>query len=230
MPFDESDRALATRVTAGDVHAFGTLHRRYYAKIYRLAYMKTGSVEDAQDVASETFCRALDYLRKKAYEFRRCDSLYPWLHRIAHNLLVDQVRARPPGSTVSLDAPTSDEVSTFLEQLPDEGPSPQDLVERREVQDLVRQAIHQLPPDQADAVMFRFLGDLSIKEIARALNRSEGAVKSLLHRALCNLRRDMQERLEVTASAAVSNRIPPSSQKTEGDVPHVIRLHQADQR
>src|SRR5207249_2189863 len=105
----------------------------------------------------------------------------PWLHRIAHNLLVDQARGRPPGGTVSLDAPTSDELSTFLEQLPDTSPSPQELVERHEVQELVRQAIHRLPTDQADAVTYRFLADLSIREIARALNRSEGAVKSLLH-------------------------------------------------
>ena len=64
MPFDESDRALVERVKAGDARAFDTLHRRHYAKIYRLAYLKTGSAEDAQDVASETFYRALEHLPK----------------------------------------------------------------------------------------------------------------------------------------------------------------------
>lgn len=230
MPFDESDRALVARVGAGDMSAFGTLHRRYHAKIYRLAYLKTGDPEDAQDVASEAFCRALKHLREKPYEFRHCDSLYPWLHRIAHNLLVDRARAQPPGGTVSLDATTSDEVSTFLEQLPDDGPSPQELAERHEVQELVRQAIERLPADQATAVMYRFQGDLSIKEIARALRRSEGAVKSLLHRALVTLRRDMQKQLAETASDAVRPSTHHPSQKAEGDVPHVIRLHQADQR
>jgi RNA polymerase sigma-70 factor (ECF subfamily) len=228
MPFDESDRALVERVKAGDVRAFGTLHRRHYAKIYRLAYLKTGSPEDAQDIASETFCRALQHLPQ--YQFRRCDSLYPWLHRIAHNLLVDQARGRPPGGTVSLDAPTSDELSTFLEQLPDTSPSPQELVERHEVQELVRQAIHRLPADQADAVTYRFLADLSIREIARALNRSEGAVKSLLHRALCSLRRDMREQVAEAAAPAARTTVPSRSQKTEGDVQNVIRLHQADER
>jgi RNA polymerase sigma-70 factor (ECF subfamily) len=232
MPFDESDRALVGRVKAGDIHAFTTLHRRYYAKIYRLAYLKTGNAEDAQDVASETFCRAYQNLRDKTrpYEFRRCESLYPWLHRIAHNYIVDQMRARPPGSTVSLDAPTSDEVSTFLEQLPDQGPSPQELVERGEVQEFVRRAIDQLPADQARAVVFRFLGDLSIKEIAREMDRTEGAVKSLLHRALCALRQEMQKRLAETRPVVARTHRPSASQKTEGDVPNVIRLHQADQR
>jgi RNA polymerase sigma-70 factor (ECF subfamily) len=219
-------------VGTGDVRAFGTLHRRYYDKIHRLAYLKTGDPEDAQDIASETFCRALRNLKEKPYEFRHCDSLYPWLHRIAHNLLVDRARARPPGGTVSLDAPTSDEVSTFLEQLPDEGPSPQELAERHEVQELVRAAISRLPADQATAVMYRFQGDLSIREIARTLKRSEGAVKSLLHRALVTLRREMQQQLAESASEAArpSHHNHTSSQKTEGDVPHVIRLHQADQR
>jgi RNA polymerase sigma-70 factor (ECF subfamily) len=230
MPIDESDRALVARVKAGDVRAFGTLHARYYAKIYRLAYLKTADPEDAQDVASETFCNALVHLRQKPYEFRHCDSIYPWLHRIAHNLLVDRARAKPPGGTVSLDAPTSDEVSTFLEQLPDDGPSPQELAERHEVQELVRQAVAKLPADQATAVMYRFQGDLSIKEIARALKRSEGAVKSLLHRALVTLRRDMQQQLAESAPSAVPPRTYTTSQKTEGDAPHVIRLHQADQR
>jgi RNA polymerase sigma-70 factor (ECF subfamily) len=233
MPLDESDRALVERVKAGDVRAFGTLHRRYYAKIYRLAYLKTGNTEEAQDAASETFCRALDSLRKQAdkpFEFRRCDSLYPWLHRIAHNYLVDRARAKPAGGIVSLDATTSDEVSTFLEQLPDEGPSPQELVERHEVQALVRRAIGQLPADQATAVQYRFLADLSIKEIARALNRSEGAVKSLLHRALVTLRREMQKQLAEAPAAVPQTRIHTPSQRTEGDVQNVIRLHQTDPR
>ena len=95
MPFDDSDRALVERVKAGDVRAFEMLHRRYYARIYRFAFMRLGNADDASDVASTTFCRALDKLH--SYQFRRTPSIYPWLHQIASNLVIDAVRDRPAG-------------------------------------------------------------------------------------------------------------------------------------
>src|SRR5438270_4374439 len=151
MPIEESDKALVERLKRGDTAAFGTLHRRYYAKVYRLALLKTNHADDAADIASDTFCRALEHLPN--YEFRRCDSLYPWLHRIASNAIIDRARSRPPGGEVSLDAATADEVGSFLECLPDTSPSPQDLVERKEVQALVRQAVSRLPADQGEAML-----------------------------------------------------------------------------
>jgi RNA polymerase sigma-70 factor (ECF subfamily) len=235
MPLEESDKLLVQRLKRGDAAAFGTLHRRHYPKIYRLALLKTNNPDDAADIASETFCRALEHLPN--YEFRRCDSLYPWLHRIASNLIIDAARARPAGGEVSLDATTADEVGSFLECLPDTSPSPQELAERKEIQALVREAIARLPADQSEAVLYRFLGDLSIKEIARALDRSEGAVKSLLHRALVSLRRGMlADALEaprqvgeqrVTGAAKIEPRTGERSQKHVGDI---IQIRQADGR
>jgi RNA polymerase sigma-70 factor (ECF subfamily) len=225
MPSEESDRALVERVKRGDRSAFEALHRRYYPKIYRLAYLKTGNADDAQDIASDTFCRALVNLPQ--YQFRRCDSLYPWLHRIAYNLVVDLSRARPPGGVVSLDAAASEELTAYLEQLPETGPSPQELAERKELAALVRHAIQQLPNDQCDAVCYRFLADLSIKEIAYALNRSEGAVKSLLHRALVSLRREMMGKLAEMGVAARSASAR-AVETTDTDLNHVNRLQRAD--
>jgi len=229
MPFEESDKALVERLKAGDAIAFGTLHRRYYPRIYRLALLKTNNPDDAADIASETFCRALEHL--PSYEFRRCDSLYPWLHRIAGNLIIDAARSRPPGGEVSLDAATADEVGSFLECLPDTSPSPQELVERKEVQALVRQAITRLPGDQGEAVLYRFLGDLSIKEIARALDRSEGAVKSLLHRALVSLRQGMlADALEARTASQQAQNKARSAERSQKHVGEMVRVRQTDGR
>jgi RNA polymerase sigma-70 factor (ECF subfamily) len=229
MPLEENDRALVERLKAGDAIAFGTLHHRYYPKIYRLALLKTNHPDDAADIASETFCRALEHL--PSYEFRRCDSLYPWLHRIASNLIIDAARARPPGGEVSLDASTVDEVGSFLECLPDTSPSPQELVERKEVQALVRQAITRLPADQGEAVLYRFLGDLSIKEIARALDRSEGAVKSLLHRALVSLRQGiLADALEQRAASHQSKNLNRSAERSQKHVGEMVRIRPTDGR
>ena len=93
---------------------------------------------------------------------------------------------------LSLDAQAAEDVDSFLEYLPADGPDPQTLVERSELQEVVRQAIGKLPADQARALSLRFLADLSIREIAHALDRSEGAVKSLLHRALEGMRQQLK--------------------------------------
>ncbi len=193
MPIEESDVALVERVKAGDVRAFESLHRRYYNRIYRLAFTRLGNTEDASDVACNTFCRALKSLPN--YQFRRTTSLYPWLHQIASNLVVDVVRDRPAGGMLSLDAQAAEDVDSFLEYLPADGPSPQELVEREEVRAMVIAAIQKLPADQSRALSMRFLSDLSIREIAQALDRTEGAVKSLLHRALVGVRHHLKSEI-----------------------------------
>lgn len=232
MPFEASDRALVDRAKDGDVDAFGALHDRYYGRIYRLAYLKTGNAEEAQDVASETFCRALQHLPR--YQFRRTESLYPWLHRIATNLMVDAARARPAGGLISLDAELGEDLGSFPEQLPDPGAPAQEVVERKEIQEVVREAIRRLPADQCDAVCYRFLADMSIKEIARALDRSEGAVKSLLHRALVSLRRDLLERLlEMGAGSQGGARTTAGAPRratatSEAEMQNVIRIQSTE--
>jgi RNA polymerase sigma-70 factor (ECF subfamily) len=223
MPFDDSDQILVERVKAGDVRAFEMLHRRYHARIYRFAFLRLGNAEDAADVASTTFCKALSSLH--SFQFGRTSSLYPWLHRIASNLVVDVVRAQPSGGMLSLDAQAAEDVDSFLEYLPADGPSPQELVERSEIQEVVRQAINQLPADQSKAIAMRFLGDLSIKEIAHALDRSEGAVKSLLHRALEGMRGHLKATVAASREAAPVVR---QREKAESNVPEVVHLRPRD--
>ena len=225
MPFDDSDKTLVERVKAGDVRAFEMLHRRYYGRIYRLAYLRLGNAEDASDVASNCFCKALRSIQ--GYQFRRSNSIYPWLHQIASNLVVDVIRDQPPGGMLSLDAQAAEDVDSFLEYLPSDGPSAQELVERSEVQEVVREAINRLPADQARAVALRFLGDLSIRDIAQALDRSEGAVKSLLHRAL----QGMRQHLKAAAGAALTGTTPVQhtrSERGESHVAEVIHLRSSD--
>ncbi len=230
MAFDESqsDVALVERVKAGDVRAFETLHRRYYPRVYRFALLKLGSPEDAADIAGTTFCRALRSL--PGFVFRRGVSLYPWLHQIASNLVIDLVRDRPPGGSLSLDAQAADDVDSFLNFLPSSEPSAQELVEREEVQQLVFAAVRELPADQGRAIHLRFVADLSIREIAQALDRTEGAVKSLLHRALegvrHRLRADIKEAHGVGQheSGAVGRR----QGKANDDATEHIRLRNGD--
>jgi len=191
-----SDAALIASAQCGEVKAFGTLHARYYKRIYHLAYLKTNNAQDAEDVASETFVRALASLsrfRLKAED----QSFYPWLHRIAINLIVDGSRRRPPSGVVSLDAPLIAGMRALLDtRLPGTPASLEEVAERHEVQQLVRAAIAALPEDQGDVLIYRFLGELPLREIAPLLGRSESAAKSLLHRATVALKREIERRVD----------------------------------
>jgi len=212
----QTDQMLVRAAQRGDGQAFATLHARYYSRIYRLAYLKTNNAADAEDVASETFLRALASLPR--FDFKTAAgaaaSIYPWLHRIAINLIVDSCRQRPPSSIVSLDAPLIEGMRDLLgDRLPgtNQSMSPQEVVERHEVQQLVRSSIAALPTDHSDVLIYRFLGDLSLREISLQMNRSESAIKSLLHRAVVALRAEIRrrvdavERLELQAKRSTKN-------------------------
>ena len=197
MPSEgESDRQLVGRFVAGDVAAFTVLHKRYYAKIYRLAYLQTNNADDAEDIASETFCRAFQRLKQVA--FTAGDTIYPWLHRIAVNLSIDLCRDKSAHQIISLDAETASGLTHLVERIEDTKPSPFELVQRHEVQDLVRSAIAGLIQDHRDVITYRFLGDLSLKETAEQMRRSEQAIKSLLHRAMVSLRKEILKRVSAS--------------------------------
>jgi RNA polymerase sigma-70 factor (ECF subfamily) len=166
------------------------LHRRYYARLFRHALYRTRNVQDAEDIAAETFVRAIAHL--SSYRFQG-ESLYPWLARIATNLILDQGRKFAGATFVSLESSDTDGVRAYLEGLRSDEPDPHRLAERHETQVFLRTAIASLPQDQAEAVLLRFGGDLPLKEIGQAMNKTEGAIKSLLHRALVNLRRTLSQ-------------------------------------
>ncbi|WP_395146177.1 RNA polymerase sigma factor [Armatimonas sp.] len=197
---EPTDRVLVQRTLAGDTPAFSQLHQRYYARVFRHALFRCRSTADAEDIAAETFVKAVHYLPQ--YRFQG-DSLLPWLCRIATNLVIDQGRRAHGQAPLSLEG-AADDVRALMENLQEEGPNPHELAERHETQALIRSAVATLPSDQADAILLRFGGDLSLQEIAVALGRSEGAIKSLIHRGLVNLRKILLE--EAVRSGAVEQR------------------------
>lgn len=214
----ESDRQLVGRFVAGDTAVFTVLHKRYYAKIYRLAYLQTNNADDAEDIASETFLRA--FQRLKQVTFTGGDSIYPWLHRIAVNLSIDLCRDKSAHQIVSLDEETAAGMTHLVERIEDTKPSPFELVQRHEVQDLVRSAIAGLIEDQRDVIAYRFLGELSLKETAEQMRRSEQAIKSLLHRAMISLRQEILKRVSASERLRLLGR---GGQKNVGG--DALRIH-----
>ena len=155
---------------------FTALYRAHLRDVYSYAYYRIGNHHDAEDLTEQTFLQAWRH-----FERARCESdgrpLRPWLIRIAHNLAANYYRdrARRPQSPLE----DADVVSAPHET--------EELVEGREELRDVLDGVAALPDDRREALIMRFALGMDNREIARALGRSEGATKVLLHRAIKQL-------------------------------------------
>ncbi len=154
---------------------FAALYDLHLTRVYAYVSRRVASRTEAEDVTSEVFHRALEHLPR--YESRGAPFV-AWLYRIAANCLADrwEKAAREKGN------PSKAEPST-----------PPEDVEAPERISRLTGLIQDLPADQQRVVRMRFLEEKSVKEIAEAIGRSEGAVKQLQYRALEWLRTRMSE-------------------------------------
>lgn len=167
--------------------AFDELFDAYEQRIFNLVYRLVGDYEDAADLTSETFVRAL-----RGYDrFRGEAQLYTWLYRIAVNLCKNYFRQQQHRSRVhafSLDAPLEGEEGPADREIEDVGQEPQRVVEARELEAEVQRCLLQLRPDFRALIVMRDMQGLSYQEIGMVLGCPEKAVKSRLFRARTKLR------------------------------------------
>ncbi len=165
---------------------FTDLYRTHLRDVYSYSYYRVGNHHDAEDLTEQTFLQAYRHFERAQ---RESDGrpLRPWLIRIAHNLAANyhRDRARRPQTQLEDAAVISDSHRT------------DDLVEGREELHQVLQGVAGLPDDRREALIMRFALDMDNREIARALGRSEGATKVLIHRAI----RQLDQRLGEGAAA-----------------------------
>jgi RNA polymerase sigma-70 factor (ECF subfamily) len=172
----ESDRELIELANGGDPEAFEALYYRYRDWVYRLAWRFTGDQEDALDVLQETFA----YLLGKFPGFELTASMTTFLYPAVRHLSA-AIRAKRRRLT-------SD--SEVFSELP--APRPQEQTDDQR-SDLAA-ALSALPDEQREVLLMRFVDDMSLQEVAAALNIPVGTVKSRLHRALRMLRDDRRTR------------------------------------
>jgi RNA polymerase sigma-70 factor, ECF subfamily len=187
----EADEAEGTRLIAlvelargGDAEAFGMLYDHYHASVYRFVYYKVGSVAVAEDLMSETFFRALRGMGSFRWQGKDFGA---WLMTIARNLTTDHFKA---GRT-RLEYATED--MGAHDSAVDDGP--ESAVLTALTNEALVEALRELPGEQQDCLVMRFLQGLSIAETAKALGRSDGAVKQLQLRGVRNLARLLPEGL-----------------------------------
>ena len=160
-----NDRELVDRFRAGEELAFNEIVRRYQERIFGFVFRLVQDFDDANDLAQETFIRAY----AKLSGFKGESGLYTWLYRIALNISINYMRKKRIRSFVSFDGVAGSLASS--------GGPEQDL-EESELQLRVDAAIAQLPARQRSIFVLRFYDQLSHKEIASIVERSEGNVRA----------------------------------------------------
>ena len=176
------DERACIQAAKEDPSAFAELYERYVDRIYSYIYHRVGNVHDAEDLTSRTFYRALAHLPE--YEDKGLP-FSAWLYRIAHNLVANWHRDRKRRPVVALD-------ELITKSLPDQ--HPETLAEAEDDTRLLREVIRELDPVRQELLVLKFTEGLSNAEIGAILGRTEGAIKSLYHRTLLQLRRELAKR------------------------------------
>jgi RNA polymerase sigma-70 factor (ECF subfamily) len=174
-------RRLVERGQQGDRDALEELYLLYFDRIYSYLHMSVGNRHDAEDLTTQTFLRMLESIKKFKFQAAPFSA---WLFRIAHNLAMDHFRAarrwqpeedvpEPPGS----EEPSAEEVAL-------------QAIGRKTMLDL----IETLSPEQQQVLTLKFVFNFGNNEVATVLDKTPGAVKSLQHRALVSLQKQLAER------------------------------------
>jgi RNA polymerase sigma-70 factor, ECF subfamily len=156
--------------------AFEDLYRDHLRDVYSYAYYRVGNHHDAEDLTEQAFLQAYRHFERARRESNG-RPLRPWLIRIAHNLASNYHRDRARRPTAALDAV----------EPPSHPHATERVVEGREELREVIDHLEELPDDRREALIMRFALGMSNREIARALGRTDGATKVLIHRAIKQL-------------------------------------------
>ncbi len=171
---DQDERLLVERAKS-DADAFGLLYDRHVDGIYRYVRARLSNAAAAEDVTAEVFVNVLRGISRYRYRGRPFSC---WLYRIAANKVADHFRHEPSSGELS------DELADTATQVD------ATAIHNLEVQDVWR-LVEDLPPQQRVAMTLRFRDDLSAREAAAVMGKSEAAVKLLIYRAVGRLRSEV---------------------------------------
>ena len=173
----QDEERLVRRAQHRDQEAFAQLYEEHFDKIYRYVTFKIGNETEAEDMTQQVFLNALKSI--SSFKWKGIP-FSAWLFRIAHNQVVDYLRSKKR-TTVPLD-----------ESLVSNDNNPQLLTEQKlDIEQLIL-ATKQLTGAQREVISLRFAGELSIAQAAKAMGKSQGAVKALQHSAIVALRKTLR--------------------------------------
>jgi RNA polymerase sigma-70 factor (ECF subfamily) len=174
-----NEAALLQRAIGHDPEAFGRLYDMHVDRVYRHIYYRVGNQADAEDLTQQVFIKAwqaIDRYKRKATPF------VAWLMTISHNLVIDFYRSKKDKAYLEVEVLASDPAS-----------NPEQAAETSFEQQRLRRAILQLRSDEQQVVVLRFIEGFKFAEIASLLNKKEGNIRVILHRALVKLRNILEK-------------------------------------
>ncbi len=196
MPIAFDDAELVQRCRDGDMRAYGTLVAKYQDRIYNLIYRMCSRAADTEELAQETFLKALERIG----QFRGNSKFYTWLFRIAVNLTISHRRRAGRIRFHSMNGPEEyDEVrsQSLTAQLAQRRtPGPERMAMAGETSCRISDALEELEDEFRIVVLLRDVEDMDYATIASVVGVPVGTVKSRLHRARCLLRQKLADLME----------------------------------
>jgi RNA polymerase sigma-70 factor (ECF subfamily) len=178
----DDDSRLVSSCRQAEIDAFEALVQKYQKKMLNVAYRMIGDYDEACEVVQDSFLSAYRSIKK----FRGDSRFSTWLYRIVLNLSrnrIAQVRTRGSREVYSIDAPKATEEGSMRMDPPDEGPSPFEQMEKKEVDARVQGCINGLDSEYREVLVLRDIQGFSYEEIHDILKIPDGTVKSRLFRA-----------------------------------------------
>lgn len=160
-----------------DRTALAAAYDQYHLAIYRYLYRQVGDPETARDLAADVFRRLLTAVKQG---HGPAENLKAWLYRTAHNLVIDHYRRQKHRAHLPLP-----------DDIVDAGDNPVLAAEFRLSAEQVKLTLQRLTPDQRQVIVLKYLEGLSNTEVSNIIDKPVGAIKSLQHRALEALRREL---------------------------------------
>ena len=182
-----SDQQLIKLVLKGEKDAFSVLVMRYQKQIYSLTYRFTNNPEDARDLAQEIFIHLYRVLPK--YDGKR--NFFSWMYKVASNVCCNALRREKQQQTFPLD-----KVINFSPLTVPRDIHPEEYYERREMRELVRQAVAELPDKYRLPIILRYMEDLSYREIAEILDLPITTIETRLYRGKALLQKRLHAKGE----------------------------------
>ncbi len=183
----QTDQEIVALAREGREAAYRELIRRYERPVFSLILRMVRDRQLAEDLAQETFIKALNAIATYRPEFK----FSSWIFKIANNAAIDHLRRREV-DTLSLDgspnATSQDDIEATALQVGDKGETPLAELEARELGTAIEKAIGQLRPEYRSCIMLRHVEGLAYEEIAQLLDLPLGTVKTYIHRARHELR------------------------------------------
>ena len=175
----EDEAQLVKRAKQGDPAAFAEIYTRHHDSVYAYLYYRVHDVQAAEDLTGEVFLRLVAKMGKFTHRGR---PILAWLYTIARNLLIDYQRKQAQSGTLGLE-----------EQWATSHPSPPEVAEQGLTRDCLIRSLKHLTEEQQRVILHKLIEGRSNAEVADLMGKTEGAIKSLQHRALASLRRAVKK-------------------------------------